>query len=59
MKRAILYLKDGTRTPIEIHEDHLERLETWWEFEHRILKMLKKEQPGIADRIKGIHIFRN
>ena len=59
MKRAIVYLKDGTRTPIEIHDDHLERYETWWEFERRILKILKNTQPGFADRIQGIHIFRN
>lgn len=59
MKKAILYLKDGTRTQIEIHDDQLGRHETWREFERRILKMLKKAQPGIAGKVKGIHIFRN
>lgn len=59
MKKAILYLDNGTRTPIEIIDDHLERLETWREFERRIMKRLKQAQPNMEHKIVGIRIFRN
>lgn len=59
MKKAILYLKDGTRKSIEIVDDHLERFETWREFERRIIKMLKRAHPEYKYEIDDIHIFRN
>lgn len=59
MKKAILYLDNGARTPIEIIDDHLERMETWREFERRIMKRLKQAQPNMEHKIVGIHIYRN
>lgn len=59
MKKAILYLDNGARTPIEIIDDQLERMETWREFERRIMKRLKQAQPSMEHKIVGIHIYRN
>lgn len=59
MKKAILYLDNGARTPIEIIDDQLERLETWREFERRIMKRLKQAQPNMEHKIVDIRIFRN